>query len=56
MSHGFQWIGLTSSQWLLEREDHVMVVEGAAYMVPYRPVQANCVMAKLVVSTFVVCV
>ena len=55
MIHGFQRIGLTSSQWLPAHEDHVMGVEGAAYKVRYRPVQANCAMAKLVVSTFLVC-
>jgi len=30
-------MGLTSSQWLPEREDHVMGVEGAVYKVRYRP-------------------
>ena len=55
MTYGFQWMGLTSWQWLSEREDHVMCVAGATYKVRYRPVQANCAMAKLVVSTFVVC-
>jgi hypothetical protein len=30
-------MGLTSSQWLPEHEDHVMRVEGAAYKVRYRP-------------------
>jgi len=49
-------MGLTSSQLFLEPDDHVMGVEGAAYMVRFQPVQANCVMAKLVVSTFVVCI
>jgi hypothetical protein len=29
-------MGLTSSQWLHEREDHVMSVEGAAYKMRYR--------------------
>jgi len=48
-------MGLTSSQWLAERDDHVMGVEVAAYKLRYRPVQANCAMAKLVVSTFLVC-
>jgi hypothetical protein len=28
---------LTCSQWLPERDDHVMGVEGAAYKLPYRP-------------------
>jgi len=48
-------MGLTSSQWLAECDDHVMDVEVAVYKVRYRPVQANCAMAKLVVSTFLVC-
>jgi hypothetical protein len=48
-------MGLTSSQLFPEREDHVMGVEGAEYKVRYRPVQANCAMAKLVVSTFIIC-
>ena len=30
-------MGLTSSQWLPERDDHVMGVEGVAYKVRYRP-------------------
>ena len=30
-------MGLTSSQRLPERDDHVMGVEGAAYKVRYRP-------------------
>ena len=30
-------MGLISSQWLPEREDHVMAVVGAAYKVRYRP-------------------
>jgi hypothetical protein len=38
-------MGLASSQWLPEREDHVMGVEGPAYKVRYRPVQANSAMA-----------
>jgi len=37
MTYGFQWMGLTSSQWLPERDDHVMGVEGAAYKVRYPP-------------------
>jgi len=30
-------MGLTSSQWLHERDDHVMGVEEAAHKVRYRP-------------------
>jgi len=30
-------MGLTSSQWLPQRDDHVKSVEGAAYKVQYRP-------------------
>jgi hypothetical protein len=48
-------MGLTTLQWLPERDDHVMCVEEATYKVRYRPVQANCAMAKLVVSTFLIC-
>jgi len=48
-------MGLTTSQWLPERDDHVMGLEGATYKVPYRPVQAHSAMAKLVVSTFLIC-
>jgi len=48
-------MGLTSSQWLPEREDDVKSVEEAVYKVRHRPVQANGAMAKLVVSTFLVC-
>jgi len=33
MGFGFKRMGLTSSQWLPEREDHVLGVEGAAYKV-----------------------
>ena len=29
-------MGLTSSQWLPERDDHMIVLEGAAYKVRYR--------------------
>jgi hypothetical protein len=47
MTHGFQRTGLTASQFLPEREDHVMGVEGAAYKVRYRPVQANCTRLSL---------
>jgi hypothetical protein len=36
-NYGFQRMGLTSSQWLPESEDHVTGVEGAAYKVRYRP-------------------
>jgi hypothetical protein len=31
-----EWACLTSSQWLHERDVHVMGVEGAAYKVRYR--------------------
>jgi hypothetical protein len=48
-------MGVKTSQWLPEYDDHVIGVEGAAYKVRYRPVQANCAMAKLVVSTFLIC-
>ena len=54
-TYGFEWNGLTSSQGLNERDVHVMGVEEAAYKVRYRPVQAYCAMAKLVVSTFLAC-
>jgi hypothetical protein len=47
-------MGLTTSQWLPESDDHVIVLEGAEYKVRYRPVQANCAMAKLVVSKFLI--
>jgi len=56
VAHGFQWMGLTSSQLFLEPDDHAMGVEGAAYMVRYRQMQATSAMVKLVVSTFLVCV
>jgi hypothetical protein len=50
-TRGFQRTGLTASEYLPEREDHLVVVEGAAYKPRYRPVQANCAMAKSVLST-----
>jgi hypothetical protein len=37
MTYVFQWIVLTSSQLIPEREDHVTGVEGATYNVRYRP-------------------
>jgi hypothetical protein len=52
------WISMNGSDiftWLPERDDHVMGVEGAAYKARYRPVQTNSAMAKLVVSTILIC-
>jgi hypothetical protein len=55
MTHRYQIIGLIASHCLPENEDHVVGVEGAAYKVLYRPVQANYAKAKSVLSTLTVC-
>jgi len=46
---------LTASQWLPEREDHVMGLEGVAYKVRYGPGAGQLPMAKSVVSKYLFC-
>ena len=53
INFGFQWMLLTFSQWLAEREDHMMGVQAAAYKLRYRPVQAKCAVTKSLLSTAV---
>jgi hypothetical protein len=36
-TYEFQEMDLTYSQWLPEREEHLVGVEGAAYKLQYRP-------------------